>query len=94
VTGNTITNPWRNGIVIAPPYYPAPTGNAAISGNTVTGVSSGNSAYINNSSGFTATLSGNSWQAGGGDAPYGGTPAAVPGTVEAASRPRRSGTRS
>jgi hypothetical protein len=84
LSDNTITSPWRNGIVISPPYYPAPTGNATISGNTVTGVSSGNSAYINNSSGFTATLTGNSWQSGGGEGPYGGTPAAVPGTVQAA----------
>jgi hypothetical protein len=81
---NTITSPWRNGIVIAPPFYPAPSGNATISGNTVTGVSSGNSAYINNSSGFTATLTGNSWQSGTGEGPYGGTAAAVPGTVQAA----------
>jgi hypothetical protein len=84
LSGNTITSPWRNGIVISPPYYPAPSGNATISGNTVTGVSSGNSAYINNSSGFTATLTGNSWQGGTGEGPYGGTPAAVPGTVQAA----------
>jgi F5/8 type C domain/Carbohydrate binding module (family 6)/Abnormal spindle-like microcephaly-assoc'd, ASPM-SPD-2-Hydin len=82
---NTITSPWRNGVVISPPYYPAPTGNATISGNTVTGVSSGNSAYLNDSSGFTATLTGNSWQSGGtGEGPYGGTAAAVPGTVQAA----------
>ena len=83
---NTITDPWRNGIVISPPYYPAPSGNATINANTVTGVSSGNSAFINNSSGFTATVTGNSWQSGGGtgEGPYGGTAAAVPGTVQAA----------
>jgi len=80
---NTITGPWRNGIVISPPYYPAPTGNATITGNTVTGVGSGFSAYSNDSSGFTATLSGNSWQGGSGEGPYGGTPAAVPGVVQA-----------
>jgi hypothetical protein len=84
LANNTITSPWRNGIVISPPYYPAPTGNATISGNTVTGVSSGDSAYLNDSSGFTATLTGNSWQGGSGEAPYGGTAAAVPGTVQAA----------
>jgi len=84
VSGNTITNPWRNGIVIAPPFYPAPSGNASITGSSVTGVTSGHSAFINNSSGFTATLSGNSWQSGSTEGPYGGTPAAVPGTVQAA----------
>ncbi|WP_327287171.1 discoidin domain-containing protein [Streptomyces sp. NBC_01198] len=82
---NTITNPGRNGVVISPPFYPAPSGSATISGNTLTGLHAGNVAYANNSAGFSATLSGNSWQtstppAGG---PYGGTPAAVPGTVQA-----------
>jgi hypothetical protein len=80
---NTITSPWRNGIVISPPYYPAPTGSAAITGNSVTGVGSGFSAYSNDSTGFTATLSGNSWQTGSSEGPYGGTPAAVPGVVQA-----------
>ncbi len=90
LANNTIVSPWRNGIVISPPYYPAPTGSATITGNTVTGVGSGLSPYSNDSSGFTATLSNNSWQTGGGggggstEGPYGGTPAAVPGTVEAA----------
>jgi hypothetical protein len=81
---NTITGPWRNGIVISPPYYPAPTGNATITGNSVTGVGSGFSAFSNDSSGFTATLSNNSWQTGSSEGPYGGTAAAVPGVVEAA----------
>ena len=82
---NTVTSPWRNGIVISPPFYPAPSGSATITGNTVTGLPSGGSAYLNNSGGFTATLSGNSWQGGGGtpEAPYGGTAAAIPGTVQA-----------
>ncbi|HSZ30763.1 MAG TPA: carbohydrate-binding protein, partial [Pseudonocardiaceae bacterium] len=86
LAGNTVTSPWRNGIVISPPFYPAPTGNATITDNTVTGVGSGFTAYANDSSGFTATLSGNSWQTGTAPAegPYGGTPAAVPGTVQAA----------
>jgi parallel beta-helix repeat protein len=85
LSGNTITNPWRDGIVISPPFYPAPTGSASITGNTVTGLASGESAFLNDSSGFTATLSGNSWQSGGGtpEGPYGGTPTAVPGTVQA-----------
>ncbi|ACU73201.1 coagulation factor 5/8 type domain protein [Catenulispora acidiphila DSM 44928] len=85
---NTITSPWRNGIVIQPPFYPAPTGSASITGNTVSGLGGGLQPYINNSGGFTATLSGNSWQGGGGtppptEGPYGGTPAAVPGTLQA-----------
>src|SRR3984885_1307299 len=80
---NTITSPWRNGIVISPPYYPAPTGNANITGNSVTGVGSGFSAFSNDSSGFTATLSNNSWQTGSSEGPYGGTPAALPGVVQA-----------
>ncbi|HEY6785752.1 MAG TPA: carbohydrate-binding protein, partial [Trebonia sp.] len=86
LANNTITSPWRNGIVISPPYYPAPTGSATITGNTVTGVGSGFTAYANDSSGFTATLSNNSWQTGTGptEGPYGGTAAAVPGTVQAA----------
>lgn len=78
---NTVTSPGRNGIVIAPPFYPAPTGSATITGNTVTGASS---AYLNNSAGFTASLSGNSWQGGGTpEAPFGGTPSAVPGVLQA-----------
>jgi hypothetical protein len=81
---NTVTSPWRNGIVISPPFYPAPTGSATISGNTVTGLGSGASAYLNNSSGFTASVSGNSWQGGTNpEAPYGGTAAPIPGTVQA-----------
>jgi hypothetical protein len=80
---NTVTSPWRNGIVIAPPFYPAPSGSATISGNTVSGLSSGMSPFLNNSSGFTATASGNSWQGGSTEGPYGGTPAAVPGVVQA-----------
>ena len=79
---NTVTSPWRNGIVIDPPFYPAPTGSATITGNTVTGLAAGSSAFINNSSGFVATLSGNSWQVI--DAPRRLTvalPEAIPGTV-------------
>ncbi|MGD0940211.1 MAG: carbohydrate-binding protein [Terracidiphilus sp.] len=78
---NTVTSPWRNGIVIDPPFYPAPTGSATITDNTVTGITAGHSAFINNSTGFVATLSGNSWQATTTEGPYGGTPAAIPGTV-------------
>ena len=84
LSGNQIINPWRNGIVISPQYYPAPSGNATITGNSVTGLASGMSAFLNDSSGFTATTSGNSWQNSTAEGPYGGTPAAVPGTVQAA----------
>jgi Carbohydrate binding module (family 6)/Right handed beta helix region len=82
---NTIVSPWRNGIAISPPFYPAPTGSATVTGNSVTGLRSGASAFTNNSAGFTATVSGNSWQGGGStpEAPFHGSPAAVPGTVQA-----------
>jgi parallel beta-helix repeat protein len=81
---NTVTSPWRNGIVIAPPFYAAPTGSATITDNTVTGVgvAEGNLAYVDNSSAFVATLSGNSWQGTTPvEGPYDGTPAPIPGTV-------------
>jgi alpha-1,3-glucanase-like protein len=59
--GNTVTSPGLNGIVISPPFYPAPTGSATISDNTVTGLKPGSSAFLNMSTGYAATLSGNSW---------------------------------
>ena len=80
---NTVTAPWRNGIVIAPPFYPAPSGSAAITGNTVTGLGSGAQPYLNNSSGFSASVSANSWQGAAPEGPFGGTAAAVPGVVQA-----------
>ncbi|MCW2874758.1 carbohydrate-binding protein [Actinacidiphila oryziradicis] len=80
---NTITSPGRNGIVVAPPNYPAPSGSATITGNTLTGLRSGASPFINNSSAFTATVNNNSWQNPTPEGPYGGTAAAVPGTVQA-----------
>jgi hypothetical protein len=58
---NTITAPGLNGIVISPPFYPAPTGSATLSDNTVTGLGPGKSAFENLSAGYTVTLSGNSW---------------------------------
>ena len=84
LTDNQIIDPWRNGVVISPQYYPAPTGNATISNNSVTGLPTGNTAYENESSGFTATTNNNSWQNTATEGSYGGTPAAVPGTVQAA----------
>ncbi|WP_218160081.1 discoidin domain-containing protein [Actinacidiphila alni] len=82
---NTFTDPGRNGVVISPPFYPAPSGSATITGNTLTGLRPGGTSFANNSAGFNASVSGNSWEtttpppAG----PYGGTPAPVPGTVQA-----------
>lgn len=58
---NTVNHPGLDGIVIQPPFYPAPTGSATISNNIVTGLNPGRSAFRNLSSGFTATLSGNNW---------------------------------
>jgi hypothetical protein len=84
LASNTIINPWRDGIVISPPFYPAPSGNATITGNYVTGITSGHTAYSNDSSGFSASLSNNSWQNGNAEGPYAGSAAAVPGTVQAA----------
>jgi hypothetical protein len=66
--------PARN--LFSPEYYPAPTGNAAIAGNSRTGMGSAFSAFRNDSSGFTATLSDNSWQDGNSEGAYGGTSAA------------------
>jgi hypothetical protein len=81
---NQIIDPWRDGIVISPQYYPAPSGNGTFVNNSVTGLASGMSAYLNDSNGgFTATTSGDSWQNGTAEAPYGGSAAAVPGTVQA-----------
>lgn len=79
---NAVTTPGRNGIAISPPFYPAPTGSAAITGNTVTGLRSGATAFVNNSGGFTATLNGNTWEPPAPEGPFGGTPAAIPGTVQ------------
>jgi hypothetical protein len=59
---NTITSPGLDGIVISPPFYPAPTGSATLTGNTVTGLGSGDRAFINMSTGYAATVTGNSWQ--------------------------------
>jgi hypothetical protein len=81
---NTVISPWRNGIVISGLFYPSPTGNATITRNNVSALSSGHSAYSNVASGFTATTSSNSWQNSTAEGPHGGTAAAVPGTVQAA----------
>jgi hypothetical protein len=58
---NVIDAPGLGGIVIAPPFYPAPTGSAVIAGNQVTGLAAGQMAFANLSTGYTVTLSGNSW---------------------------------
>ena len=58
---NVIDSPGLDGIVISPPHYDAPTGSATISNNIVTGLKPGQIAFVNMSSGFAATLTGNSW---------------------------------
>jgi hypothetical protein len=58
---NTIDSPGLDGIVISTQFFPAPTGSATISDNMVNGVPAGKVAFVNNSSGFTATLSGNNF---------------------------------
>jgi hypothetical protein len=58
---NTVDAPGLNGIVISPPFYPAPTGSATLSDNTVTALRAGTSAFENLSAGFKVTLTGNSW---------------------------------
>ena len=60
--GTMINSPRRNGIVIQPPFYPAPSGSATIRANTITGLPGGMTPFINNSGGYSATVIGNSWQ--------------------------------
>ena len=81
---NTIIYPGRNGIVISPPFYPAPTGSATLTANSVTGVPSGDTAFANDSSGFTATVNANSWQLSANEAPFSGVVSSIPGTLQAA----------
>jgi len=59
---NLITNPGRDGIAVGPPHFEATSGDATITGNTVTGVKAGRSAFISYSTAFNASVSGNSWQ--------------------------------
>ena len=59
---NTIASPGLGGVVISPPFYPAPTGSATLTGNVVTGLLPGQVAFQNLSDGgYTVTQSGNSW---------------------------------
>ena len=81
---NTVVAPWRNAIVINAPFYPATSGSADIVANTASGLAGGKSAFIDYAGGFATAPSGNSWQLGTPEAPYLGSPAAVPGTVQAA----------
>jgi hypothetical protein len=84
LSDNQIIDPWRDGIVISPEYYPAPSGNATITGGSVTGLGSGDTAFSNESAGggFTATTSDNSWQNSASESSY-GSAATVPGTAQA-----------
>ncbi len=81
---NTIVAPWRNGIAIAPPYYPAPSGSATIAANSVSGLGSGHTPYVNYSSGFAASTSQNSWQLGVAETPFLATAVKLPATLQAA----------
>jgi hypothetical protein len=67
VEGNRVERPGLDGVVISPPFYETATGSATIVDNTVTGIATGRLAFLNRSSGFTATLRGNSWQTAGGN---------------------------
>jgi Right handed beta helix region len=59
---NTIASPGLGGVVISPPFYPAPTGSATLTGNVVTGLLPGQVAFQNLSDGgYTVAQSGNSW---------------------------------
>jgi hypothetical protein len=58
---NTVNHPGLDGIVISPPFYPAPTGSATIRDNRVVNLNSGRTAFKNLSSGYITTLSGNNW---------------------------------
>jgi hypothetical protein len=58
---NTILRPGLDGVVIGPPHFEAPTGSAVLNDNTVTGLRAGRAAFVNHSSGFTTSGSGNSW---------------------------------
>lgn len=62
LSNNTVVSPWRNGIVIGAPFYPAKNGNATLTANTVNGVAAGQVPYQNSEPTFSATLNGNSWQ--------------------------------
>ncbi|QRO00602.1 right-handed parallel beta-helix repeat-containing protein [Archangium violaceum] len=61
---NTIISPGLDGVVISPPFYPAPTGSATIRGNTVSGLEPGRYPFLSFSNGFVATVTGNSWPDG------------------------------
>jgi hypothetical protein len=58
---NTVDAPGLDGIVVGPPHFEAPTGSATISNNTVSGLGAGHTAFVNLSSGFNATVSGNNF---------------------------------
>ncbi|WP_431288393.1 carbohydrate-binding protein [Roseateles chitinivorans] len=81
---NTVVAPWRNGIVVQPPFYPAPSGSARITANAVQALANGAQPFINNSGGFRATLSQNSWQLGRSASAFRGQAVSLPGTLQAA----------
>jgi len=58
---NTVNHPGLDGIVISPPFYPAPTGAAAIRDSLVISLNAGRTAFKNLSTGYAVTQSGNNW---------------------------------
>src|SRR5260370_31701858 len=83
LNANYFIDPRQKGFFFSPLFLPPRTDTATITGNSVTGLLSGNSPFINNSNGFTATVNNNSWQLSAQEAPFGGTPAPIPGTLQA-----------
>jgi hypothetical protein len=60
-TSNTVTHPASAGIWV----MPSTTGSGRFESNTVSNLNSGQAAFRNDSSAFSATLTGNSWQSTG-----------------------------
>jgi hypothetical protein len=80
---NTIQSPWRNGVVVQPPFTSSVSGSATIKNNAVNGLATGPLPFINHASAYTVTQSGNNWQqVAYGGAPYGGTASVIPGTIQ------------
>ncbi|HSC86196.1 MAG TPA: glycosyl hydrolase family 28-related protein [Polyangiaceae bacterium] len=58
---NQVEDPGLDGIVVNPPFYPAPEGSALLRGNSVKGLGAGRIAYQNLSAGYQVTLEDNDW---------------------------------
>lgn len=81
---NNVIAPWRYGIVISAPFYPAPSGSATLTENAVSALGANATAFNNSSGGFNSALIGNNWQSTRTPQPFLGHPVALPGTVQAA----------